>query len=103
MSPGPPCPEQHTCELPAAAHRARRACYTRRLDVGLPMSLAEGRRYAITPESPAAAAAGGAGTMTVTAAPGCPWTTSSNVNWLTVSPGAGSGPGPLSFNVTPTT
>jgi hypothetical protein len=64
---------------------------------------AEGCSYAITPESHAAAAAGGAGTITVTTAPGCPWTAGSNVNWLTVSPGAGSGPGPLSFNIAPTT
>ena len=63
---------------------------------------AEGCGYAITPESHAAAAAGGSGSLTIATSPGCPWTASSNVSWLTLSQGAGTGPGAMSFSVAAT-
>ena len=62
----------------------------------------EGCTYTITPDSHAAAPAGGAGTIAVATAPACPWTAASNVPWLTFSPGSGTGPGTVTFTVAPT-
>jgi len=58
--------------------------------------------FSISPESGAVPSGGGAGTVTVTTAAGCPWTAASNVPWLTLTGGAsGNGPGQVSFQAAP--
>jgi hypothetical protein len=48
------------------------------------------------------AAAGGTGSMNVTAASGCAWTAATNVNWITnISPSSGMGNGQVTFQVAP--
>ena len=63
----------------------------------------QGCAYAIDRTSQAAAASGDGGTIAVTTTPGCPWTAAANVNWITVTPAAGTGPGAVAFSVAPTT
>jgi glucose/arabinose dehydrogenase len=56
--------------------------------------------YAISPASRTIAAAGGTGTVSVTAAAGCPWTAMSNASWITVTGGSsGSGNGSVGYSV----
>jgi hypothetical protein len=63
----------------------------------------EGCTFAIAPTAHSASSAGGNGTIAVTAAPGCPWTAASNVDWVGITQGAsGSGPGTVNFTVSPT-
>lgn len=62
----------------------------------------EGCAYSITPEAVTTAPGGGSGAVAVTTAPECPWTASSNVNWLTFAQGTGSGPASVNFTVLPT-
>jgi hypothetical protein len=58
--------------------------------------------YAISPSEAALAAAGGSGTIAVTAGEGCNWTASSGAAWLTVVAAAGgSGNGAVAFSVAP--
>jgi glucose/sorbosone dehydrogenase/all-beta uncharacterized protein len=54
--------------------------------------------YAINPTSQNVAAAGGGGTVAVTAGAGCPWTAAPNVTWLQVTSGAsGTGNGNVQY------
>jgi len=56
--------------------------------------------YSLNPTNATASASGGNATVTVTAAPGCGWTGSSGVNWITVTSGAsGSGNGAVNYSV----
>lgn len=56
--------------------------------------------YSLTPASQTFEAAGGAGSVAVSAPDGCAWRASSNASWLTISSGAnGAGNGTLSFAV----
>ncbi|MFY9310991.1 MAG: BACON domain-containing carbohydrate-binding protein [Bacteroidia bacterium] len=56
--------------------------------------------YAITPSSLSFSASGGPGSVTVTAAPGCNWTATSNDAWITItSGGTGSGNGSVNYTV----
>jgi Viral BACON domain len=56
--------------------------------------------FAIAPASQSSPAAGGTGTVTVTAASGCPWTSVSQVPWITVTAGAsGSGNGTVTLAI----
>jgi hypothetical protein len=58
--------------------------------------------FSISPESGAVSPAGGAGTVTVTTAAGCPWTAVSNVPWITLTAGgSGNGPGQVSYLAAP--
>jgi hypothetical protein len=69
---------------------------------GLAVTIAQesGCTVAITPTSQPIPAAGGAGTVTVTAGPGCPWTAVSSVQWIVVTAGAsGTGDGAVQFTV----
>ena len=61
----------------------------------------EGCTYSIAPPAYAAPAAGGSATIAVAAAPGCPWTAVSNVEWMLLSPATGTGPGPVTAVVPP--
>ena len=61
----------------------------------------QGCSYTINPSSFAAAPTGGSGTTAIATGPGCAWTAVSGVNWLTVTPAAGEGPGAVSFTVAP--
>lgn len=63
----------------------------------------EGCAFAIAPASRAVPPAGGTGTIAVTTTATCPWTASSNVNWLTLNPPTGRGPGSVTFTVAATT
>ena len=64
---------------------------------------AEGCTYAIAPSAYAAGAAGGSNAVIVTAAAGCPWTASSDVNWVSLATSSGSGNGAVGFTVAATT
>ena len=61
-----------------------------------------GCTYVIDRTAHTAGAAGDAGNIVVTTAPACPWTAAANVNWITVTPDAGAGPGAVAFTVAPT-
>jgi hypothetical protein len=55
--------------------------------------------YALSASSASASGAGAAGSLTVTAPPGCPWTASSDATWLGVTAGvAGSGGGVVQWS-----
>ena len=57
--------------------------------------------FAINPVSQSLGAAGGSGSVQVTAAAGCSWTAVSNQSWITVTSGSsGDGNGTVSLNVT---
>ncbi len=62
----------------------------------------EGCTYAIAPTAYAPGASGGSQVVTVTSAGGCPWTTSSNAEWLSVSAPTGVGTGSVTVTATPT-
>jgi len=53
--------------------------------------------YDISPTSAAVSASGGGGIIHVTADEGCPWSASSQAEWLNVSPPTGSGTGIVGF------
>ena len=56
--------------------------------------------YTIAPTSQNVTAAGGAGTVAVTANAGCTWTASSGATWITITSGAsGTGSGAVAFTV----
>jgi uncharacterized protein (TIGR03437 family) len=56
--------------------------------------------YAISPTSQSFTAAGGTGSVTVTAPAGCAWRATSNNSWITVTSGStGSGGGTVSYSV----
>lgn len=58
--------------------------------------------YAISPEREVFRAPGGTGSISVTAAGGCPWQASSNVDWITFSSGtSGSGNGSVDYTILP--
>jgi len=63
----------------------------------------EGCAYTISPSTFAATPSGGSQVVTVTTSTGCPWTASSNAEWLTLTSSAGSGSGSVGVNVAPTT
>ncbi len=65
------------------------------------VSQAEGCTFAIAPPSFAAGAAGASNVVAVTAGPGCPWTASSDVTWISIATGAGTGNGTVPFTVSP--
>ncbi len=57
---------------------------------------------AVSPTSGAFGAGGGAGTVTVTAPAGCPWSAVSNAGWIAITTGAsGSGNGTVTYSVAP--
>jgi len=59
-----------------------------------------GCSFTVEPDSEAFAAAGGEGTLRVIAAgPGCAWSATSNVPWITLASPGGSGPGSVRFVV----
>ncbi|HEX9960277.1 MAG TPA: BACON domain-containing carbohydrate-binding protein, partial [Pyrinomonadaceae bacterium] len=61
---------------------------------------ASGCAYSLSATSANFAAAGGNGSVNVTAGSGCAWTAASNVNWISVTGGAsGSGNGAVTYNV----
>ncbi len=58
--------------------------------------------YSLSANSASFSAAGGTGSVNVTAGSGCAWTAGSNVNWAGITGGAsGSGNGTVSFSVNP--
>jgi glucose/sorbosone dehydrogenase/all-beta uncharacterized protein len=60
--------------------------------------------YSILPARVTYGAAGGTGTVAVSAEGGCDWTATSNVSWITVTDGAsGSGNGTITYSVAPYT
>ena len=63
----------------------------------------EGCTYVIAPPAFAAGAAGATGAVTVTAPPGCPWTASNSVSWISLATTSGVGNGTVAFTVAPTT
>ncbi|HVG29618.1 MAG TPA: FG-GAP-like repeat-containing protein, partial [Pyrinomonadaceae bacterium] len=59
--------------------------------------------YAISPATQTIAAAGGVGSIAVTANGDCPWTAQSGSDWITITSGAsGNGNGTVTFSVAPT-
>ena len=71
---------------------------------GLQFSVAqsEGCSYAIAPSTYTAGSAGGSNTVSVTTAPGCPWTAASSVSWLSLAAASGTGSGTVAFTVADT-
>ena len=61
----------------------------------------EGCTYAIAPSSYSVPPSGGSSVIVITAGPGCPWTASSNDNWISVSADSGNGTGTVGFTVAP--
>ncbi len=60
--------------------------------------------YVISPTSTTLPSGGGSGSVAVTTAPGCGWTATSNVAWITITGGTpGSGNGTLMYAVAPYT
>jgi photosystem II stability/assembly factor-like uncharacterized protein len=60
--------------------------------------------YTIAPTSQTFTAAGGAGTINVTAGTGCAWQTTTNATWLMINSGAsGAGDGAVGYTVAPNT
>lgn len=56
--------------------------------------------YSISPTSQSFGAAGGSGTVTVTAAGGCSWIATSNASWITITSGnSGTGSGTVTYSV----
>ncbi len=56
--------------------------------------------FSIVPTSQSSNAAGGSGSVGVTAGPGCSWTAASNASWIAISSGAsGAGNGTVSYSV----
>ena len=53
----------------------------------------------VTPSATRFAAAGGAGTIALSAPAGCPWSASTNVSWVTLTPTSGNGGGTLAFTI----
>ena len=63
-----------------------------------------GCSYQINPTNQSFSASGGSAIINVIALPGCPWTATPNVAWITVGSGAsGTGNGTFSFTVQPNT
>jgi len=63
-----------------------------------------GCTYSLSPVSQAVASSGGTGSFTVTTAPGCSWTATSSVSWITLTGAtSGSDSGPVAFSVSPNT
>lgn len=68
------------------------------------VSQGEGCTFAISPDNQSVPAAGGTGTVSVTAGGGCAWTASSNASWISITQGAsGSGNGNVAFRANATT
>ena len=65
---------------------------------------APGCTYGLTPAARTFGPGGGSDSVSVATAPGCPWTASSDMPWLTVtSAGAGGGDGAVGYAVAPNT
>jgi hypothetical protein len=62
---------------------------------------AGGCTYSVTSSTQNAPGAGASGTVSVSTAEGCGWTTRSNVDWISLSPQSGSGPAQVSYTVAP--
>ena len=59
-------------------------------------------RFELTPPSQSVGVNGGAGSMSVAAASDCPWTATSSVSWISLTPPVtGTGNGSVSFSVSP--
>jgi all-beta uncharacterized protein/BACON domain-containing protein len=65
----------------------------------------QGCSYTFNPTAYQVGPEGGTGTVTVATTGGCPWTATSNVDWITITSGAGTvmGPGTATFTVAPAT
>lgn len=59
--------------------------------------------YTASPASQSFGAAGGPGTVTVTAQSGCAWTGTTSAPWITITSGTGSGSGSFGYQVTANT
>ena len=98
LHPTPGTPLQFTRGVPADVSGGDRGSY--RLQVQSSGSCVS-CSFTIAPTSAVFGAASGTGSVTVTAASGCPWTSvSSNPSWLTVTAGAsGAGNGTVSYSL----
>jgi hypothetical protein len=59
----------------------------------------EGCSFAITPGSHSVQPAGGSGSIAIATTPGCPWTASSNAEWISLAQASGNGPASVGFTV----
>jgi Putative binding domain, N-terminal len=66
----------------------------------VPVSQASGCTYSISPSSQDVPGAGGGGSASIATGNGCPWTASSNAEWISVGVASGSGPTQVAFSVT---
>ena len=78
---------------------ASRSATVRVADHAVTITQRDGCTYALSSESAAINAAGGSGTVDVSAGSGCPWSASSSAVWLTIRSGAsGEGGGTVRFD-----
>lgn len=59
--------------------------------------------YSISPSTASHVSAGGTGTFQVSASSGCSWSASSDMSWITITSGGGSGDGVVTYTVAGTT
>jgi hypothetical protein len=69
--------------------------------VPLTVSQANGCTYDVSTRRQDASAGGGAHAIGITTGDGCPWTTSSAVDWISIAPAAGAGPAQAQLTVGP--
>ena len=65
----------------------------------LAIAQASGCTYGVAPGSQDVGGPGGSSAASVTTGPGCPWTASSAVNWISIMSASGAGPGQVSYAV----
>jgi hypothetical protein len=68
-------------------------------DRAVPVAQASGCTYSVTPTTQDVAGTGGTGAALIATAAGCPWTASSNADWVAVIARSGVGPGEVPFTV----
>jgi all-beta uncharacterized protein len=62
---------------------------------------ADGCTFAVAPSTQDVTGNGATGAASITTGAGCGWTATTGVDWITVSPHSGSGPGQASYSVAP--
>jgi hypothetical protein len=67
----------------------------------IPITQASGCTFAVSPSTQDVGGSGGAGSISITTAPGCSWNARSAVEWITLSAPSGAGPAQLSYSVAP--
>jgi hypothetical protein len=67
----------------------------------VPVTQASGCTYSISPNGQDVGGGGGTGSASVATGAACPWTASTNAEWISVGVPSGTGPGQVSFTAAP--